>query len=166
MGTFPRGQFSDCLRTLKLTLTLTQTPTLTGGQFCFWGQLSGYLKNNVFSCSQTITTCKISTSFEDLVFLNPRNHLNGKPVFSNGPKGLPKCLPDCLILCNWVFDSFILADELFAKSLRSLRTRVLVNNNLCRKLVSSLELPIIINGRLKVTSVPFLFLILIYEVLN
>ena len=25
---------------------------------------------------------------------------------------------DCLILCNWVFDNFILADEPFAKALR------------------------------------------------
>ena len=31
---FPRGQLSDCPPpTLKLTLTLTETPTLTGGQF-------------------------------------------------------------------------------------------------------------------------------------
>ena len=30
---FPRGQLSGCLSTLKLTLTLIQTPTLTGGQF-------------------------------------------------------------------------------------------------------------------------------------
>ena len=34
--------------------------------------------------------------------------------------GLPKRSPDCHILCNQVFDNFILADELFAKALRSL----------------------------------------------
>ena len=32
------------------------------------------------------------------------------PVFSNGPKGLLKNPPECPILCNWVFDNFILAD--------------------------------------------------------
>ena len=37
------------------------------------------------------------------------------------------------------FDSFILAEELFAKVLRSLETCVFVNNNLCGKLFSSLE---------------------------
>ena len=57
--------------------------------------------------------------------------IKGKPVFSNGPKSLPKNPPDCPILCSWVFDSFILAEELFAKALRSLKTCVLVNNNLC-----------------------------------
>ena len=29
------------------------------------------------------------------------------PGFSNGPKSLPKN-PDCTILCNWVFDNFII----------------------------------------------------------
>ena len=38
------------------------------------------------------------------------------PVFSNGPKGLPKNLRDSPILCNWVFIS---ADELFAKVLQN-----------------------------------------------
>ena len=35
-------------------------------------------------------------------------------VFSNGLKSLPKNLPDCPILCNWVFDNFILPEELLA----------------------------------------------------
>ena len=39
----------------------------------------------------------------------------GNPVFSNGPKTLPKNPPDCLILCKWAFDYSILADESFAK---------------------------------------------------
>ena len=39
--------------------------------------------------------------------------------------------------------------------LQSLKTCVLVNDNLCRKLVSSLELQIPFNGRFKVTSIPF-----------
>ena len=64
-------------------------------------------------------------------------------------------LPDCLILCNWVFDNFILADGLLAKALWSLETCILVNNNLCGKLVSSLELLIIFDDRFKVTSERF-----------
>ena len=39
---------------------------------------------------------------------------------------------------------------------------VLVNINLCEKLISSLELPITFNERSIVTSIPFLFLILTY----
>ena len=57
--------------------------------------------------------------------------IKGNPVFSNGPKGLPKNPPDCPILCNWVFDNFILAEELFVKALQSFRSCVLVNNKLC-----------------------------------
>ena len=37
--------------------------------------------------------------------------IKDKPVFSNGPKSLPKNL----ILCTWVVDSYILAEEPFAK---------------------------------------------------
>ena len=62
-----------------------------------------------------------------------------KPVFINGPKILPKNLLDCPILDSWVFDNFILADELFAKALRNLETYLSVNNKLCRNLVSSLN---------------------------
>ena len=40
----------------------------------------------------------------------------GNPVFSNGPKMMPKNLRGCPILCNWVFDNFILAYEPFAKA--------------------------------------------------
>ena len=40
--------------------------------------------------------------------------IKGNPVYSNGPKNLPKNPPDCPTLCNWVFDNFILAEELFA----------------------------------------------------
>ena len=59
--------------------------------------------------------------------------------FSNGPQGLPKNAPDCSILCYWVFDNFILADEPFAKVLQSYKTYVLVNNYLCEKSFLSLE---------------------------
>ena len=43
--------------------------------------------------------------------------IKGNPFFSNSSKSQPKNLLDCPILCNWVFDSFILADEQFAKAL-------------------------------------------------
>ena len=54
-----------------------------------------------------------------------------------------------------VFDDFILACETFAKALRNFETCVLVNNNFCKKLVSSLELPITLDEKFKVTRVPF-----------
>ena len=60
-------------------------------------------------------------------------------VFSNGLKSLPKSPPDSTILCNWVFDNIILAEELFAKAIGSFETCVLVNNNLCGKRFLSLE---------------------------
>ena len=47
------------------------------------------------------------------------------------------------------------ADEPFAKVLRIFEICVSVNNNLCGKLVSLLELPIRFDKRFKVTSVPF-----------
>ena len=53
--------------------------------------------------------------------------IKGKTAFSNGPKSLPKNPTDCPILCNWVFDNFILPDKLFSlkpKGLRSLETCV------------------------------------------
>ena len=31
--------------------------------------------------------------------------IQGKPVFSNGTRNLPRILPDCPILYNWVFDN-------------------------------------------------------------
>ena len=48
------------------------------------------------------------------------------------------CL-DRTILDSWVFDNFIVTDELFLIALRRLETCVSVNNNLCGKLISSLE---------------------------
>ena len=81
--------------------------------------------------------------------------IKGNPVFSNGPKSLPKNPPDCPILCNWAFGNFILAYEPLEKALRSFETCALVNNNLCRKLFSSLESPTTFDESFKVTSVPF-----------
>ena len=55
-----------------------------------------------------------------------------------------------------IFDTFKLADELFKTTLRSLENCVLVNDNLCKKLYSSLELPVPFDKRFKVASIPFL----------
>ena len=55
------------------------------------------------------------------------------------------------------------------KTLQSLETCLLVNNNLCEKLVSSLELPITFDKRVKATSVLFFildFYFLSYELDN
>ena len=59
-----------------------------------------------------------------------------------------------LVILPYYAINFILADELFAKVLRSLETRVLVNNNLCGKLVSPFESPTTFDERFKVTFVP------------
>ena len=59
---------------------------------------------------------------------------------------------DCPIINNWAFD-VILAEQLFPKSLRSLKICLLVNNDLLEKLILSLELPITFDERFKVTSV-------------
>ena len=67
--------------------------------------------------------------------------IKSKPVFSNGPKILPRNPPDCPILCKWFFDNFMLGYKPFAKALRRFETCVFVNKKLCGKLFSSLELP-------------------------
>ena len=79
--------------------------------------------------------------------------IKGNSSFSNGPKSLPKNTPDCTIVCNWVFDNFILADELFGKALQSLETCVLISNNVWGKLLSSFGTTFY--QIFKVTSVPF-----------
>ena len=83
--------------------------------------------------------------------------IKGNPFFNNGSKSLPKNSPDCPILCNWVFNNFILAEELFSKALRSFETYVLVNNNLCGKLFSLLESPATLDESFKVASVLIFF---------
>ena len=50
----------------------------------------------------------------------------------------------------------MLTDEPFAKAFETFETCVLVNNNLCEKLVSSLNFPIKFDETLKAASVPFL----------
>ena len=81
--------------------------------------------------------------------------VKSKPIFSNGAKSLPKIPPDGPILHSWVFESFTSADELLLKALQIFESCVSVNNNLCEKLVSSLELPFKFNERFKVTSALF-----------
>ena len=66
----------------------------------------------------------IAESVTDATVVNPdgiqtllANCLSTFPIkgnlgFTNSPKSLPKNPPDCPVLCNWVFDNFILADEL------------------------------------------------------
>ena len=71
----------------------------------------------------------IAASFADAAAVNPTgirtllaNGLNtfsikGNPVFSNGPKSLPKNPSDYPMSCNWVFDNFVLAFEPFEEAL-------------------------------------------------
>ena len=84
---------------------------------------------------------KIGTSVTDAAAVNPTviktllangfsiSFIKGNPIFTNGPESLPKNPPDCPTLYNYVFDSFVLTEELFAKALRSLETCVLANNH-------------------------------------
>ena len=82
--------------------------------------------------------------------------INGKPVFSNGPRSLPRNPPDYYIILHSLdFDSLTLADKLFAKALRRFATYLLVNNKFYGKLVSSLELSIMFGDSLDFTSVSF-----------
>ena len=65
--------------------------------------------------------------------------------------------PNCTILYYWLFENFILADGPFAKALWNFETCLSVNNNLCKKQPSSLEIPIKFDERFKVTAVPFFY---------
>ena len=56
---------------------------------------------------------------------------------------------------SWVFVNFTLADELFAKPLRNFGMCLPLSNNLCGKLVSPLQSPIIFDDSYNVTSVAF-----------
>ena len=66
-----------------------------------------------------------------------------------------KTLLIVLLYAIWVFDNFILAEDLLVKALRSLKTCILVNKNLWEKLFSSLESPVTFEYIFKGTSVPF-----------
>ena len=47
----------------------------------------------------------------------------------------------------------MLADELFSKDLRSFETRLLLSNNVCKKIVPSLESSVIFYERFRVTRI-------------
>ena len=66
-----------------------------------------------------------------------------------------KILLIVLLYAIWVFDNFILAEDLLVKALWSLKTCILVNKNLWEKLFSSLESPVTFEYIFKGTSVPF-----------
>ena len=66
-----------------------------------------------------------------------------------------KILLIVLLYAIWVFDNFILAEDLLVKALRSIKTCILVNKNLWEKLFSSLESPVTFEYIFKGTSVPF-----------
>ena len=75
----------------------------------------------------------------------------GNLDFNNAAKNLKN--PPFYILVNCVFDNLISVHVWLAKALRRFATCLLVKNNLCGKLVSSSELPIIFDDNLKITLV-------------
>ena len=81
--------------------------------------------------------------------------IKSKPIFSNITRSLHKNPFDCPMLWNWVFPNLILAEEPFTKVLQSTKTYVLVNNSLCGKLYSSLELLFTFNEKFRVPSLAF-----------
>ena len=80
--------------------------------------------------------------------------IKGKPDFINGRKSLSQNSPDYPVLCNWVFDDFILAGGAICKSFPKTQNCVLLII-LFGRLYSPLELLITFVDRLKVTSVQF-----------
>ena len=54
------------------------------------------------------------------------------------------------------FDNFVLVEELFQKALQSFETSVIINNNLCVKLFSSLESLLTFGKSFKVSLVSLL----------
>ena len=81
--------------------------------------------------------------------------INCNPVFSNGPRSLPRNPPHRTILDIWGFDNLISVDKWFEKALRRFLTCLLITNNLWGKLVSSSELPTIFDDNLKTSSASF-----------
>ena len=69
--------------------------------------------------------------------------INSKPVFSSGPRRIPRNLLDCIFLGSWIFDNFLLAEaraaqvtELFAKTSWRFVTYLSVSNVLWGKSIS------------------------------
>ena len=71
----------------------------------------------------------ISVSAADATAVNPKGiktlfanrlikfFISGNPVFSYGPRSLPRDPTDCIILDIWVFHNLILVDDLSEKAL-------------------------------------------------
>ena len=76
--------------------------------------------------------------------------INGNQSFINGPRSQPRDLPDCFILGNCIFDSFLFTYKLFAKGLSRYETCLPGNIKLYGKIVSLL--PIMFDYNLRVTS--------------
>ena len=55
--------------------------------------------------------------------------VNENSVFSIRPSSLPRKPLECIILDNWVFDTLIQADKLFAKAVQKFETSRLLKNN-------------------------------------
>ena len=80
---------------------------------------------------------------------------NGNPVFSKGPRSLPRNPSDRTILGKWFFNHYILVDKLLAKGLWSFETCLSASDNSFGKLVSSLESPITFGNRfIEVSLIP------------
>ena len=117
----------------------------------------GWAEAKAFLCilSSAADTAAVNPNKINLVNVFIKFSINGNNVFIIWPRSLPRNSRDCIILDNRAFDSLISVDDLPTKALRRFTTCVLVNNNLRRKLVSSLELPVIFDDYLKTASVSF-----------
>ena len=102
-----------------------------------------------------LSTCLSRNSFPNFLAISVSFLTTLVTKFPKIGKGRIKTPPDWLNLDNYVSEYCILADEPFAKALRIFETCVSVNNNLCRKLVSSLESLSAFDERFKVTLVSF-----------
>ena len=81
--------------------------------------------------------------------------INCKPTFISGPRCLLRNPLDCVILDSWIFNNITLADEFFTKLLQDFEVYLSVSNNLCGKLVLSLESSIMFVDSFRATSVAF-----------
>ena len=72
---------------------------------------------------------------------------------SNSPRSLPKNPRGCTIWDSWVFENFVLSDELLRKGFQSVETCLSVTNTLCGKLVSSLVSSITNDESFKLTLI-------------
>ena len=111
---------------LLLTPFINKPDSLSDVTIFVISLISSFEIINVVTIDPNIFLC-IAASVADAAVVNPNGiktllanglstfFIKGKPVLRNGPKSPPKNPRDCPILCNRVFDSFILAGVLFAK---------------------------------------------------